>query len=252
MKYGIREVCNMNFYKYENGVASTLAFTIDTAKTSTIESATTTVYAQGGQGNARLMAWEGERTLTFTVEDALFTKESIAALMGESFDTAGKISLKTTSTAGYYKIEAQTLIRDGDGEDKVATIVINKAKLQSNFNLPFTPTGDPMAFTFTFDAFPVNDEFLTIECDHFTSTATSDTVSSIVIIDDNSRYAANKTGSTRVTLSVGADGKISFGGTEITGTTVGEDESLTSLSTSLTRGQSITLTAGSSTTWYIV
>jgi hypothetical protein len=34
---------------------------IDSAKTSTLEGAATTVYAQGGQGNSRLITWEGER-----------------------------------------------------------------------------------------------------------------------------------------------------------------------------------------------
>lgn len=34
-------------------------FYLDTAKTSTIEGAATTVYAQGGRGNTRLIAWEG-------------------------------------------------------------------------------------------------------------------------------------------------------------------------------------------------
>lgn len=32
---------------------------IDSAKTSTLEGASTTVYAQGGKGNANLIAWEG-------------------------------------------------------------------------------------------------------------------------------------------------------------------------------------------------
>ena len=32
---------------------------IDSAKTSTVEGAATTVYATGGRGNTRLIAWEG-------------------------------------------------------------------------------------------------------------------------------------------------------------------------------------------------
>lgn len=32
---------------------------IDSAKTSTLEGAATTVYATGGRGNARLLTWEG-------------------------------------------------------------------------------------------------------------------------------------------------------------------------------------------------
>ena len=42
----------------------------DTLKTSSLEGAATTVYAQGGKGNPRLVAWEGDRTVTFTMEDA--------------------------------------------------------------------------------------------------------------------------------------------------------------------------------------
>lgn len=55
---------------------------IDTAKTSTVEGAATTVYATGGQGNTRLIAWEGEKTLTFTVEDALLSPLGFAVLSG--------------------------------------------------------------------------------------------------------------------------------------------------------------------------
>ena len=55
---------------------------MDTAKTSTLEGAATTVYATGGRGNTRLIAWEGEKTLTFTVEDALLSPVSFAMLSG--------------------------------------------------------------------------------------------------------------------------------------------------------------------------
>ena len=89
MKYGIREICdvvlkaratmnvgNKTFYKDEPVIY------FDTLKTSTLEGASTTVYAQGGKGNARLMAWEGERTVTFTMEDALISPAGLAILTG--------------------------------------------------------------------------------------------------------------------------------------------------------------------------
>ena len=89
MKYGVRDVVdvvlrakgtmdlgNKRFYKNE----PVLYF--DTLTTSTLEGASTTVYAQGGKGNARLMAWEGERTVTFTMEDALISPESLSILTG--------------------------------------------------------------------------------------------------------------------------------------------------------------------------
>ena len=34
---------------------------IDSAKTSTLESAATSVYATGGRGNVRLVTWEGSQ-----------------------------------------------------------------------------------------------------------------------------------------------------------------------------------------------
>lgn len=89
MRFGVREICNVvlrakatqtlgsrKFYKNE----PVLYF--DTLKTSSLEGASTTVYATGGHGNTRLVAWEGERTLTFTMEDALISPEGFAILSG--------------------------------------------------------------------------------------------------------------------------------------------------------------------------
>ena len=99
MKFGVREICdvvlkakapqkigNKIFYKNE----PVLYF--DTLKTSSMEGAATTVYAQGGRGNSRLVAWEGERTVTFTMEDALISPEGFMILSGAGLvdATAGK------------------------------------------------------------------------------------------------------------------------------------------------------------------
>jgi len=81
-RFGIREVCDLTFTKKVGSGEGPSSFVIDTAKMSTIESTSSTVYAQGGKGNSRLIAWEGEKTLTFTVEDALLTMESFHALTG--------------------------------------------------------------------------------------------------------------------------------------------------------------------------
>lgn len=89
MKFGVREICdvvfrakaaqkigNRQFYRNEPVIY------FDTLRTSTLEGAATTVYAQGGRGYTRLIAWEGERTLTFTMEDALLSPESFSILSG--------------------------------------------------------------------------------------------------------------------------------------------------------------------------
>jgi hypothetical protein len=57
-------------------------FFMDSAKTSTLEGSATSVYATGGRGNVRLVAWEGEKVITMTVEDALISPISFAMLSG--------------------------------------------------------------------------------------------------------------------------------------------------------------------------
>lgn len=99
MKFGVREICDVTFKTTADGqkVGSTVftkagmpAFFIDTATTSSLEQATTTVYAQGGRGYNRLIAWEGEKTMTFTVEDALISPMGLAVLSGAGLINADK------------------------------------------------------------------------------------------------------------------------------------------------------------------
>lgn len=109
MKFGVREICdvvlkakanqkvgNKIFYKGEPVIY------FDTLKTSSMEGAATTVYAQGGRGNSRLVAWEGERTVTFTMEDALISPAGFMILSG-----AGLIEA-TTSKPIYVHVTEQT------------------------------------------------------------------------------------------------------------------------------------------------
>ena len=102
MKFGVREICdvvlkakanqkvgNKIFYKNEPVIY------FDTLKTSSMEGAATTVYAQGGRGNSRLVAWEGERTITFTMEDALISPAGFMILSGAGLIEAGEIDSRT-------------------------------------------------------------------------------------------------------------------------------------------------------------
>lgn len=110
MKFGVRECANIVFraktptnigkYKFKAGQP---VLYIDTATTSSVEQATTTVYAQGGRGNVRLISWEGEKTLTFTVEDALLSPISLAMLSGADLfqgnENVSYVHFHTTSVA---------------------------------------------------------------------------------------------------------------------------------------------------------
>lgn len=89
MKFGVRECANIVFRAKQATRIGTNTFQpgqpvlyIDTATTSSMEQASTSVYARGGRGNPQLIAWEGEKTLTFTVTDALISPVSLAMLSG--------------------------------------------------------------------------------------------------------------------------------------------------------------------------
>ena len=108
MKFGVREIANVVFKAKADTTIGTSTFKkgqpvlyIDSATTSTIEGAATSVYAQGGRGNTRLIAWEGEKTLTFTVEDALLSPIGFAILSGAGLfkDESKQVHVHVTSQA---------------------------------------------------------------------------------------------------------------------------------------------------------
>ena len=114
MKFGVREICdvvlkakatqkigNKVFYKNEPVIY------FDTLKTSSMEGAATTVYAQGGRGNSRLVAWEGERTVTFTMEDALISPAGFMILSGAGLIEASEgktLKVHTTEQTDRVKV----------------------------------------------------------------------------------------------------------------------------------------------------
>ena len=123
MKFGVREICdvvlkakanqkvgNKIFYKGEPVIY------FDTLKTSSLEGAATTVYAQGGRGNSRLVAWEGERTVTFTMEDALISPAGFMILSGAGLIEASDdtpIYVHTTEITDHFAIVETDNAYDG-------------------------------------------------------------------------------------------------------------------------------------------
>ena len=126
MKFGIREITDVVFKAKADTKIGTSTFKagqpvlyIDTAKTSTIEGAATTVYAQGGKGNTRLIAWEGEKTLTFTVEDALLSPIGFSILSGAGLfkDENKQVHVHMTSNA-YVGIDGVIDLTDSLGSEE--------------------------------------------------------------------------------------------------------------------------------------
>ena len=89
MRFGVRECANIVFRaKQETKIGNKVfhagqpVLYIDTATTSSLEQSATTTYAQGGRGNTRLIAWEGDKTLSYTVTDALLSPIGFHVLSG--------------------------------------------------------------------------------------------------------------------------------------------------------------------------
>ena len=137
MKFGVREICdvvlkakatqkvgNKVFYKNEPVIY------FDTLKTSSMEGAATTVYAQGGRGNSRLVAWEGERTVTFTMEDALISPAGFMILSGAGLIEASvKNTLKVHTTEQTDKVEV-------DASNNTVNIVLSEKPYVGKAGMP--------------------------------------------------------------------------------------------------------------------
>lgn len=107
MKFGVREITDVVFKATSAGQKlgsvtygqyDPILF-FDSAKTSTLESTVATVYAQGGRGNPRLLAWDGDKTVTFMFEDALMSRAQFAALAGAGLTTSQTIQMHLTEKA---------------------------------------------------------------------------------------------------------------------------------------------------------
>ena len=117
MRFGSREIANVvlrakatqklgnrTFYKDE----PVLYF--DSLKTSSLEGAATTTYAQGGRGNTRLIAWEGERTLTWNMQDALLSPESFSVLTGAGLISATEEKPMYVHTTSQVEVKTKNTI----------------------------------------------------------------------------------------------------------------------------------------------
>ena len=90
MKFGVREICNVVLKAKEQGAyilgkerfKGEPILWFDSLKASGIEGTGETVYARGGRGNTKLLSWNGDKEVTFTMEDALISPLSLAVLVG--------------------------------------------------------------------------------------------------------------------------------------------------------------------------
>lgn len=124
MKFGVREICDVVFKATATQKLGSRTFYkdepvlyFDTLKTSSLDGAATTVYATGGRGNAQLVAWEGERTLTFVMEDALISPEGFAILSGADLIEASEAAPIHQHMTGTFQVKEDGKVDVGETID---------------------------------------------------------------------------------------------------------------------------------------
>ena len=173
MKFGVREICdvvlkakaaqkigNKIFYKNEPVIY------FDTLKTSSMEGAATTVYAQGGRGNSRLVAWEGERTVTFTMEDALISPAGFMILSGAGLidavekpimvhttEQTDEVVVTGSEEAGITKVEItlKEVPYNANGEDFIYVMLMENGEVVTEPYIPETVEGKKITLKNTDD-----------------------------------------------------------------------------------------------------
>lgn len=171
MKFGIREICDVVLRAKDDVKIGNQTFKadepviyFDSAKTSSVEGAATTVYATGGRGNSRLIAWEGEKTVTFTMEDALLSPLGFSILSGAGLIDASALApiyvhttLKTRATVSsgnQISINLKTAMGDNlkstQGQDiadkKAYAFIMEKGEIKARLEAA-TPSSGTVVFT---------------------------------------------------------------------------------------------------------
>lgn len=177
------KVGNKVFYKNEPVIY------FDSLKTSTLEGAATTVYATGGRGNARLAAWEGERTVTFTMEDALISTLGLAILTG-----AGVMDASDSKPVIQHVTETVTVGADGITLTNVPHILggedyIYVMKLDGHGNVE----SEPYIYTAT-----AGEKKITIKSTDYTADENQPKEDDVVLVD---YYTARKSDAQEITIT---------------------------------------------------
>ena len=166
MKFGVREICDVVLRAKGTVKVGEATFSndepviyFDSAKTSTVEGSATTVYATGGRGNNKLLAWEGEKSVTFTMEDALLSPLGFSILSGAGLVDAEKVSggmkvhttlttvvdVTNVSSSGIV-VDLATLTGKTIAEEKAYAFIMKDGQIVERLK-PATPSGGSVTFT---------------------------------------------------------------------------------------------------------
>ena len=162
MKFGVREICDVVLRAKGTVKVGETTFShdepviyFDSAKTSTVEGSATTVYATGGRGNNKLLAWEGEKSVTFTMEDALLSPLGFSILSGaglvDAAQVEGGMKVHTTLTTvvdvtSGITVNLEDLTGKEIAEEKAYAFIMKDGQIVERLK-PATPSNGSVTFT---------------------------------------------------------------------------------------------------------
>ena len=162
MKFGVREICDVVLRAKGTVKVGETTFShdepviyFDSAKTSTVEGSATTVYATGGRGNNKLLAWEGEKSVTFTMEDALLSPLGFSILSGaglvEAAQVDGGMKVHTTLTTvvdvtSGINVNLKELTGKEIAEEKAYAFIMKDGQIVERLK-PAVPSSGSVTFT---------------------------------------------------------------------------------------------------------
>ena len=145
MKFGVRECVDVMFKaKSTRSIGSKIFYKnepvplFDTLTTSPMEGTGSPVYVTGGRGNARLMSWDGDRAVTFTMENALLSRERIGVLTSAQVINAGNRTNKNEKTL-YIHTTSRIELVEGNGGNFVKTNATDDDPASVTITLPELP-----------------------------------------------------------------------------------------------------------------
>ena len=162
MKFGVREICDVVLRAKGTVKVGETTFShdepviyFDSAKTSTVEGSATTVYATGGRGNNKLLAWEGEKSVTFTMEDALLSPLGFSILSGaglvDAAQVEGGMKVHTTLTTvvdvtSGITVNLKELTGKDIAEEKAYAFIMKDGQIVERLK-PAVPSDGSVTFT---------------------------------------------------------------------------------------------------------
>ena len=123
-RWAVREAAIASFYDI---TTNALKVSLNTLKMTEVQTTGETVYSMGGRGNAKLVAFSGNREATVTIQDAIFDNEALSMLTGNGVNTAYSAPIQKSFVA---TIAANTITLPTEtGTFAILSVVKNSTKV---------------------------------------------------------------------------------------------------------------------------